>query len=58
MFAPSPAVPLTRPAHVVGTPAVERGLLAAVAAFIERAGRTPSASTEDERYWTSVARGL
>jgi hypothetical protein len=39
-------------------PVDRRGLLGALAAFIERAAQAPASANESDRYWTSVARGL
>ena len=61
MIAQSPAAPIAS-ATTVTIPAAARsegrGLLDALAAFIQRAAETPATSTDSERYWTSVARGL
>ena len=57
MIAQPTAATIAPTTHPVSVPAANRGsVLAALAAFFERAGQTPQ--TDSERYWTSVARGL
>ena len=57
MIAQPTAATMAPTTHTVSAPTANRGsVLAALAAFFERAGRTPD--TDSERYWTSVARGL
>jgi hypothetical protein len=57
MIAQPTAATIAPTTHTVSAPTANRGsVLAALAAFFERAGRTPD--TDSERYWTSVARGL
>jgi hypothetical protein len=57
MIAQPTAATMAPTTHTVSAPPANRGsVLAALAAFFERAGETPK--TDSERYWTSVARGL
>jgi hypothetical protein len=60
MIAQSPAVRVAPQSPVVTVPAPSRGgLLASLAAFVERAARPETNSAPDSQdYWTSVARGL
>ena len=58
MIAQPTAATIAPTTHTVSAPSAPRGgVLAALAAFFERTS-TQGQSTDSERYWTSVARGL
>jgi hypothetical protein len=58
MIAQPTAATIAPTTHTVSAPVANRGsVLAALAAFFERTS-SKDESTDSERYWTSVARGL
>jgi hypothetical protein len=57
MIAQPTAATIAPTTHTVSAPSARGSVLAALAAFFERTS-TQGQSTDSERYWTSVARGL